>query len=881
MCFITTYAYDACIDGIYYDLMETEAIVTHTDNYYYDNKDAYVGSIVIPEEILFEGQAYYVTSIGQAAFAYCTNLTSITMPNSITNIGESAFSYCRSLTSIALSNSLTYIDKSAFFSCSSLTSIIIPNSVLSIKQSAFLRCEALTSIYLGTSINEIGSYCFHECPNLKKLILNCKYIKSWFKDKSIVDDNTIIEDITFGEDVEGIDLDAFEGTTWMNNQPDGIIYAGSVAYKYKGNNSDISNITKIIIKDGTRIINNNLFKYWKDLVSVIIPNTVTRINEGAFSNCDNLISINLSSNLTSIDDQAFLHCTSLTSITIPESVVSIGNWAFAQCSSLTSINIPCNVSRIGEGAFDKCNEIKSIHISDLMAWCNLSFGNNWFSNAHRLFLNGCELQNVVIPYGITDFGLAFQNCSEIKSVIIPNGVTSIHNSAFSGCTNLTSVTIPNNVISIGNSAFANCANLSVINFPNSVTSIGNSAFSGCIKLASLTIPNNVTSIGKSAFYGCTDLESLKIGNGITIIDESSFSNCSGLTNLILPENLSIIKASAFANCSNLQYVTIPASTEVIYQNAFSGCNQLEYVSSLAETPPVLYSNSFSKYDIPLYVPANAIDAYQSNSTWNQFSSIGGISTYTLKYLVEGEIYKVVSLSEGAVIVPEPAPTKGGYAFSGWIELPTTMPAHDVTVEGTFDGPLPIQVGSLGITTVYRDYNLDFTNAEDVKAYTVTGYDNGNVTLTRLKNVPAYTGIVVIGNAGEYDIPEGNGKAYLASLMKGVMTDTPLPATSEEFTNFILSNGSDGICFYPTTGGTLAAGKAYLPIPTSVVQSAGIKQFGISFDDGYNFGDDTTGIHDGINHPVEEAWYTLSGQRLTHAPKLRGVYVRNGKKVTIK
>lgn len=57
--------------------------------------------------------------------------------------------------------------------------------------------------------------------------------------------------------------------------------------------------------------------------------------------------------------------------------------------------------------------------------------------------------------------------------------------------------------------------------------------------------------------------------------------------------------------------------------------------------------------------------------------------YKLTYLLDGEVYKEYQFEEGATITPEPAPTKEGYTFSGWSEVPSTMPAHDVTVTGTF------------------------------------------------------------------------------------------------------------------------------------------------------------------------------------------------------
>ena len=57
--------------------------------------------------------------------------------------------------------------------------------------------------------------------------------------------------------------------------------------------------------------------------------------------------------------------------------------------------------------------------------------------------------------------------------------------------------------------------------------------------------------------------------------------------------------------------------------------------------------------------------------------------YTLTYVVDGEVYKTLVYEYGSTIVAEPIPTKEGYTFSGWSNLPATMPANDVTVSGSF------------------------------------------------------------------------------------------------------------------------------------------------------------------------------------------------------
>ena len=107
-----------------------------------------------------------LSSIGEKAFRYCSNLTSVIIPNSVTGIGRYAFADCTSLTSVKISDNLTSIEQSTFESCSSLTSITVPNSVTSIIKYAFRRCTSLTSVVLGNNVTSIGSDVFSGCSSL-------------------------------------------------------------------------------------------------------------------------------------------------------------------------------------------------------------------------------------------------------------------------------------------------------------------------------------------------------------------------------------------------------------------------------------------------------------------------------------------------------------------------------------------------------------------------------------------------------------------------------------------------------------------------------------------------------------------------------------------
>ncbi len=366
------------IDGIYYKIGENYTVSVINWNY--------SGDIVIPNQVLYNGITYSVKSIG-TAFSSCTELTSIIIPNSVTCIEKEAFNGCSSLTSVTIGNGVTNIGDYAFAGCISLTSVSIPNSVTTIGYMAFYGCSNLVSVMIPNSVTTIGAY-------------------------------------------------AFESTAWYNSQPNGIVYAGKVAYKYKGTMPDG---TSIMLEEGTLGIADLAFFECSGLTSIIIPNTVSSIQWGTFRNCSGLTSITIPNSVTSIGDESFYGCTGLKSITIPSSVMSIGYVAFGWCIGLTSIKV-----EDGNTVYDSRNNCNAI-----------------INSTDNMLVVGC--QNSVIPNSVTSIGnAAFLDCTSLKSITIPNSVTSIGDESFTYCSSLTSITIPNSVTSIGSFAFSGCSSLAEV-----------------------------------------------------------------------------------------------------------------------------------------------------------------------------------------------------------------------------------------------------------------------------------------------------------------------------------------------------------------------------------------------------------------------------------
>jgi hypothetical protein len=173
--------------------------------------------------------------------------------------------------------------------------------------------------------------------------------------------------------------------------------------------------------------------------------------------------------------------------------------------------------------------------------------------------------------------------------------------------------------------------------------------------------------------------------------------------------------------------------------------------------------------------------------------------------------------------------------------------------------------------------LDFTGVEGLKAYVATELDaeTQTVVLSPVEIVPGGMGVVLVGEAGEYEIPAGIGGIVEQNLLSGTVVTTTLSKQTDEGANYILAAGQQGTGFYPVKdGSTLAAGKAYLTLPATAGEAKGWR---LTFSDGGN----ATRIETISSETADtDVYYNLNGQRIQH-PQTKGVYIKNGKKVFIK
>ena len=477
------------------------------------------------------------------------------------------------------------------------------------------------------------------------------------------------------------------------------------------------------------------------LNSIEIPSSITKICQEAFYNgkatsvkikdlaawCNINFESYFKTNPLSTASHLFLNDEEIHDLVIPDGVKTITSHAFYYFSGLTSVKIPSSVTSIGTECFAYCLGIKTIEIGD-----NTS-------------------QEAATVLG----GRAFYKCDNLNSAILGNNIVEIGRNAFDGCKSLQSIVIPNSVKTMGSHAFLGCESLESVQLSENLKSIEWASFSSCDSLKSITIPDGVEFLGESAFGNCKNLTKVKLPSNLKKIDWCVFQYCTSLTSIDIPDNTHTIYRLAFIGCTNLKTVTLGKSMKDIYGGAFAECPALEEIYCKAKTPPTCYTENISSYaktmdvfydsyieHVTLHVPAKSIETYKATEPWSKLKTFIPIiiPEHTLTYMVDGEVYKTYSIEEGEVITQEPEPVREGFAFSGWSEIPETMPAHDVIVTGTFvAGPkcaIPIisyKNGQLSFTceTEGAEFISEITDA-DVKQH-----NSATISLTSTYNISVY------------------------------------------------------------------------------------------------------------------------------------------------
>lgn len=679
---LQSFAFDFEFDGISYNIISSQDKTVEVTT----GENVYSGNVNINSTVTNDGVTYSVIKIGDYAFAGCsslfsvilpeglqsigsggfsgcTSLASISIPSTVKELGTRSFSACSQLNNISLSSGLEIMGDYCFSGCSSIEEITIPSSVLILGNYCFSGCTKITSMSLPSGVTQIGEFCFNECIALESLqlpselnalpssfISGCKKLISFTIPETVTSlgskcfSGCFIEELRIPQSVTNVSGDFLD----KNPNIKGIEFGANINY-----------------------------------IPTVYENQ-QRITAGCFVDCKALESVIITSPITKLPDYCFKECLALKKVSIPNSVTSLGNCCFTNCQSLTDFSIPESVKTIGGACFFKCKSIKNLSIpagvTDLPTSEVYYYEYNFMGSGYKqscLGSGGCffgceSLESVSIPNSVVNMGYSsFSDCSSLTSVTLPYGVTVLGRSFFQNCKSLTSFTISSTVTTLGDNCFSRCESLKNISIPSSVTSIGEHCFEGCKSLETIQIPSTISELKASTFSACSSIKEISIPSSISTIGDGCFSDCSALESFVIPSSVTKIGGACFALCTSLKSIVIPPSitelklgsysfwndyqgemsiwttsggffykccslTEIelpssitaIGNNCFYGCTSLVKLTSNAENVPETGNSVFGEtpYNTMgcLYVPENSAASYKTAEQWKDWKNIAAI-----------------------------------------------------------------------------------------------------------------------------------------------------------------------------------------------------------------------------------------------------------------
>ena len=802
-----------------------------------------------------------------ASYAFCNSpITSVSLPSTLKGISSGAFDDCKALEEIMLPDGLESIGDRAFIYCNKLSSITIPASVTDIGDEAFKGCPGLVRV----NWNVID--CADKVPY---------YMCDIFEDSGVevVNIGEGVKRIPIGY-FDGLQnlIKVNISSTVEEIGRIGTYFSGDWEYTYSGGFTSCPKLKTVTFAENSqlKLIGNGAFSGCAALKEISIPANVeiigmsafqgsalekvtfaegSKLKEimgGAFAYCTSLTSIELPEGLNVIggedkenyiDDGAFAGCTALSSVELKEGLISIGDYAFSGCP-LKEVAFPASLEYIGDDSFSNGGRSTDLEKVTFAEGSNLKeIGEYAFQNT--------SLTSIELPQSLTGLGKdAFSYCSKLEKVVIPAGckLDSISSSAFWDCPALESIVIPEGIKKIGDAAFYSTGLKSVV-LPASINSLVGYPF-GDMSLDDMYILFKDPEIGRQAFnFSRTKLGgTLHVPYGMkdAFWSISSYSSCfDDCVEFGAPSDAEVISESTEIDMSGLSdeadnsnvlvdgiyYALDEANGDgylpdegCLVLNSSMSDEQMEAIDDAnGSDPSVLVAYKGMAFEVPkgegwvdldVEVFGNRTLLMKVGEKVTPILDDGVRAEYSIRYIVN---------ENSRIYLYATEKTASARSDTRAVASDDCVKIYSVKVEVTSnENKETITIGSANQVPYYSDQNLDFTNKPDLKAYVATGYDKatGTIWLTRVKQVPANTGFLLIGEAGDYDIPvvESVADCYYKNMFKGTLTGTTIYTTDGAYTNYYLSKGTSGVGFYKVTnenGQKIGANRCYLPILTDI------------------------------------------------------------------
>lgn len=646
---LSAFAYDFEVDGFYYDVNIEKMTATLVAG-----ENEQVGDIIIPEKVTYKGRNFDVTAI-RGAFKRNTELTGVTIPQSITSLGDSAFYGCSSLKSISGMDNVTDIGVSCFCRNRALTSITLPLQLKTIGNNAFGGCLSLSQIEIPQEVISVGCYAFSNCTNLTSISL----------------------------------------PNSLTSLPSGLFYGcESIAY--------------FEVPTSTTSICNKVFSGCISLTSISIPSSVESIGDSVFMGCSNLSNVVFEQSSTGIkigynreDDTGwntyytplFEDCnltkaeigrnissrsgywrenwgcfakTGIQTVIFSKNVTYLEEGAFKECANLTEISIPNSISSIGENTFYGSG-IKSITFED--GYEDLLCEGRWDYDETFPTFAKCKIENAYIGRTLSiSNGAENSDYEDRPSTFFPK---TLHNLIIGDCVkNIDVILMSHQKVT---SSLSHYSNLKSVQFGTNLSKLPSLIDNSLLThlSTSSTTPPTANPFSNSQYMDLTveipdgSLDAYKIapvwskfweitespnllhciegdgilyrilsGNEVEVIKkEPDYAG-----NISIPSNIKynnttykvISIGEAFKGCSNLISISLPSSIVSLDNNCFANCVKLEKVDingNLEYIPYGAFQNctSISNIQIPQTVTRISGCAFKGCSALKYFTCQDALS----------------------------------------------------------------------------------------------------------------------------------------------------------------------------------------------------------------------------------------------------------------
>ena len=820
--FTNYYGGEVIADGITYRIDENDAMVAAAE--------ATLTEANIPSSVEFEGNQYPVIKINDEVFSGNTNLTSVTLPESLTTLGDRAFYTCKSLKTIKIPSGVTAIPDYCFNHCLSLESVTIPEGVTTIGDGAFVGCN-LKELTLPSTVTmiEIGAFLSNNrcqsitCnattpPNLGENVFGYnasttvkvplqsiaayRQAEGWKGFANYYGGEMIADGITYRIDDNGAMVAVAEATLTEANIPSSVEFEGNQYPVIKINDrvfSGNTNLMSVTLPESLTTLGDRAFYTCKSLKTIKIPSGVTAIPGHCFDGCSSLESVTIPEGVMTIGDVAFYAC-SINALTLPESLEKIGIGAFCNNCVLKSVNIPAKVKTIGAWAFSVCgltdlvipegvqtigNEAFLYNNNLQSITCNAAtpptLGDNAFDNDITPSIK-VPLQSIV-AYRQAEGWKNFTNY--YGGEVVADGITYRidDNEAMVAAAEatLTEANIPSSVefegnqypvIKINDEVFSGNTNLTTVTLPEGLVEIGVSAFKECKNLESVTLPESLTTLGGEAFRGNTNLTTVTLPAGLVGIGVYAFYGCKNLESVTLPESLTTLGSRSFESCQSLKTIKIPSGVTAIPDHCFEGCSSLESVT-IPEGVTTIGSYAFQSCKLNALTLPESLEEIGS-AAFNGNRSLKSVNIPAKVKTIESYAFASCSLTD--LVIQEGVQVIEEYTFINNLLKNLTLPSTITSIgKSVFYDNYYLQLIICNAATppTLGDNAFDSDIKPDVKVpiSSIAAYKQAN----GWKDFSNYYGGDVVNNGITYRIDE-NGATITAA--EATIAEANIPSAVE-------------------------------------------------------------------------------------------------------